>query len=214
MIINIDTDQRLFVINHKGYTTCLGFDVCYKRLKQYNEILGRQAPDTSKIGTIEQYEAYKLAEADYIASKPRYVLYDPGTPPQVRRILENARASKARIRVFYGDAETGRDWLEELDTMGRVSGTTGSIRSPILVCNSRSTSGGIILSACIVKITIDKAVQYMHPRYHLPEFKVEPSDIEDYAENVLVDGKIHARFKKPGQAENWIKFMRGERNKV
>lgn len=57
MIIN--TDQRLFVINNKGYTTCLGFDVCYKRLKQYNEILGRQAPDTNKIGTIEQYEAYK-----------------------------------------------------------------------------------------------------------------------------------------------------------
>lgn len=212
MIIN--TDQRLFVINRNGYTTCLGFDVCYKRLKQYNEILGRQAPDPSKIGTTEQYEAYKLAEADYIASKPQQVLYDPDTLPQVKRILENARASKARVRIFYGDAETGRDWLEERDTLGRVSSTMGPIRSPILVCNSRSMGGGIICSACIVKITIDKAVQYMHPKYHLPEFKVEPSDLEGYAENVTADGKIHARFKRPRQAQNWIKFMRGERNRV
>ena len=212
MIIN--TDQRLFVIDRKGNTTCLGFDVCYKRLKQYNEILGRQAPDPDKIGTIEQYEAYKLAEADYIASKPQQVLYDPDTLPQVKRILENARASKARIRVFYGDPETGRDWLQEWDTLGRVSSTMGPIRSPILVCNSRSTGGGIILSACIVKITIDKVVQYIHPKYHLPEFTVEPSDLEDYAYNVLADGKIHARFKKREQAENWIKFMRGERNRV
>lgn len=212
MIIN--TDQRLFVINRNGYTTCLGFDVCYKRLKQYNEILGRQAPDPSKIGTIEQHEAYKLAEADYIASKPKDVLYEPDTPPQVRRILENARVSGIRVRVFYGDAETGRDWLEEWNTLGRVSSTMGPIRSPILVCNSRSMGGMSILSANIVKITIDKVVQYQHPKYHLPEFMVEPSDIGDYYENVLADGKIHARFKKPRQAQNWIKFMRGERNRV
>jgi hypothetical protein len=40
---------------------------------------------------------------------------------------------------------------------------------------------------------------------------VVPADIEGYAETVLTDGKVHARFKKPGQAQRWVQFMNGER---
>lgn len=139
------------------------------------------------------------------------------TPEKVVSILENSRLNRERIRIFYGDAETGRDWCEMYDTIGYVGRSCGEKKIPLLIKQSNSLGGGAILDHCIVKITIDKTVVYKHPKYHLPEFSV--AEVEDenlkadgYNYSVLANGKVMLNCKTAQKAENAIKFFKGKRN--
>lgn len=105
------------------------------------------------------------------------ISYHENTPDAVIRVLENAMRTNKRIRIFYGDTETGRDWMEIYDTIGTIGKSCGQNKIPLLIKNSRSYGGGAILTHCIVKITIDKEVVYKHPKYYLPEMEIkEASD--------------------------------------
>lgn len=95
------------------------------------------------------------------------------TPDRVIQILDNAMKNHERIRVFYGDADTGCDWCEFFDTIGYVGRSTGYMKAPLLLNNSRSIGGTSILDGSIVKITIDKVVVYQHLNYHLDESKLD-----------------------------------------
>jgi len=44
--------------------------------------------------------------------------YHKDTPKTVLTRLENARITRSRIRIFYGDRLTGKDWLEEHAVVG------------------------------------------------------------------------------------------------
>jgi len=142
--------------------------------------------------------------------------YYAETPDAVIQVLEQARMSRARIRVFYGDVETGRDWMEEHDVMGTVGRSTGQMKAPIMIHTERSISGPIILDNCIVRITIDKRDVYRHPKYNLPELELREHSAPDIVPvqpfSVFADGKEQARFKELEQAERWVKFIKGERN--
>jgi len=123
--------------------------------------------------------------------------------------LNAARQSGKRIRVWLGD-KLGKSWLDEHDVEGYVGRSGGRIKIPLLVSNSRSLGGGALLDHCIIKIKETRgAVTYIHPKFSMPEFSIVPADLEDYAETVLADGKVHARFRKVGQAQRWINRMRG-----
>jgi hypothetical protein len=95
--------------------------------------------------------------------------YHTDTHDEVVNVLENAMANHIRIRVYYGDAKTGRDWDESYDVTGYVGRSTGKVKVPLLVYNSRSLGGTAILDHCIVKIvrTAGKSLLYQHPNYHL-----------------------------------------------
>lgn len=141
--------------------------------------------------------------------------YHAETPLAVINALETARFSGKRIRIWLGD-KLGAAWLEEYDVEGYVNRSNGQIKVPILVNNSRSMGGGSILDHCIVRIKFTGASQdlYRHPKFKMPEMKITPSDLPDYFENVEATDKagkfgIHARFKKPGQAQRWVNRMRG-----
>ena len=95
------------------------------------------------------------------------------TPDMVIQILDNAMKNHERIRVFYGDADTGCDWCDFFDTIGYVGRSTGYMKAPLLLNNSRSIGGTSILDGSIVKITIDKVVVYQHLNYHLDESKFD-----------------------------------------
>ena len=86
--------------------------------------------------------------------------YHQNAPDAVIRVLENAMRTNKRIRVFYGDTETGRDWMEIYDTIGTIGRSCGQNKIPLLIKNSRSYGGCAILTDCIVKITIDKEIVY------------------------------------------------------
>ena len=145
------------------------------------------------------------------------ISYHENTPDAVIRVLENAMRANKRIRIFYGDTETGRDWMEIYDITGTIGRSCGQNKIPLLIKNSRSYGGGAILTDCIVKITIDKEVVYKHPKYYLPEMEIKEANdtlkAEGYFYSVFADGKNTYNCKTLKQAENEVAFHKGLRNK-
>ena len=146
------------------------------------------------------------------------ISYHENTPDAVIRVLENAMRTNKRIRIFYGDTETGRDWMEIYDIIGTIGRSCGQNKIPLLIKNIRSYGGGAILTDCIVKITIDKEVVYKHPKYYLPEMEIKEANdtlkAEGYFYSVFADGKNTYNCKTLKQAENEVAFHKGLRNNV
>ena len=96
--------------------------------------------------------------------------YDANTPTEAINVLEKLQDSGFRIKLAYGDRLTGEDWGETHDIVGYVGRSTGRMKVPLLVYNKRSTGGGAILTANIVKIEhankIYGGVMWEHPNYH------------------------------------------------
>lgn len=147
--------------------------------------------------------------------------YHLQTPDRVVEILERARQSRKRIRIFLGDNINGLDWMEEYDTMGVISRSTGKIAIPLLIKNKRSSGGGALLDHCIIKITIDGVVAYQHPSYHQPVLEYRPVNLEfngrQYTAGVFAlyqTGAVKnvANFNSQEKAKRWIEFMQGKRN--
>ncbi|MFC0903820.1 hypothetical protein ACFHWD_03830 [Clostridium sp. MT-14] len=144
--------------------------------------------------------------------------YHADTDKKVIDILENTRMSNQRIRLFYGDIKTGRDWMEEYDTIGYIGRSTGKIKIPLLVKTNKSYGGGAILDDCIVKITLDKKIIYQHPKYHLPKINildaVESLIKDGYKTSVFAGNKNIANFRKSFQAYHYKDFLKGNRNRI
>lgn len=94
--------------------------------------------------------------------------YKEETCEAIVEVLERCRQQRIRIRVYYGGPD-GRDWQDEFGTTGYVGRSTGNIKIPLVVYNSRSLGGGAMLDHCIVKIvtTKGKEILYQHPNYHI-----------------------------------------------
>ena len=148
--------------------------------------------------------------------------YNARAPKDVITLLEMARAEHWTLRLHYGDAETGRDWLEEHDMLGRIGRSTGRIRIPLII--AKGEDGGLgLLEACIVKIRRCfpqgvKRMYYQHPLYHhgkitlrgiKPGEKFGKTDMHDegYRFAVDVDGKNQANFKDKGSANNYLRNL-------
>ena len=134
--------------------------------------------------------------------------YNVKTSAEVISILEKYRTLGKRIRVFYGDIETGKSWNEENDTTGKVGRSTGENKIPLLVNNARSLGGGSLLDHCIVKI-IDldtKRAVYAHPTFSQSEFTAKGNA-------VFQDGKEYApECKSAVSAKRLAEFMNGLRH--
>lgn len=94
--------------------------------------------------------------------------YHQDTDKEMIMRLEHLRIFQTRCHFHWGDANTGKDWKDIFNIVGHIGRSTGSIKIPILLYNSRSLSGGGILDHCIVKITESRGgrVLYQHPKYH------------------------------------------------
>lgn len=90
--------------------------------------------------------------------------YHVETPEAVIKVLESARANHTRIVLDYGDVKTGESWGEVYDIAGYIGRSTGSIKVPLLIHNSRSMGGGAILDHCIIGI---KTSAGKYPLYQL-----------------------------------------------
>jgi hypothetical protein len=88
--------------------------------------------------------------------------YHKDTPDAVIHVLEVARQLGYTVRVFYGDPATGRDWMEQYDVTGRIGRSTGPVRVPLLLHNSRSRGGGAILTNCILRVLWKDSRGYRH----------------------------------------------------
>ena len=76
--------------------------------------------------------------------------FAPEAKKEVIEWLLTSYEREQRIRFFYG--ENGKPWNEECDTIGHVGRTTGSMKVPILIKNSKSTGGGEIIVSLIIRI--------------------------------------------------------------
>lgn len=91
------------------------------------------------------------------------------TDTKIANIINQYYQSGKRLRFFYGDPITGRDFLEDYDIIGYIGRSTGTKKIPLLI-NNKNSSGGIMLSTdMIVKITLNKKVIYQHEKYHILE---------------------------------------------
>ena len=104
--------------------------------------------------------------------------FNTNTPQKVREILEWARENRKRIRVYYGDKVTGRDWCGAHNMIGYIGRSCGQVKVPLLMCNRNSCYGPAVMDDCIVKITYDHQVLYQHPDYYMP-LKIEGNQIVD-----------------------------------
>ena len=133
--------------------------------------------------------------------------FDVNTPQSICNILSNAHAYNWRIRVFYGDAETGKSWNEEFDTIGNVGKSCGKIKIPLLIKNKRSVGGGAILDNCILKIVDIRTneILYQNSKFIATKF-------ECIGNKVFADGIIYANCKNTNQAQRLCNFMNGLRH--
>lgn len=132
-------------------------------------------------------------------------------------ILLRAYKYKFRIRIWYGDTETGRAWNEEYDIMGTVGRTTGDIKIPILVYNKKSWGGSALLMGSIIRID---DIEEHRTLWKVPNFHVEKMEVVykngDYPFQVMQtkdNGEVVniANFKTEMKAYHYIDFMNGKR---
>ena len=214
--VTIGTDR--YVIKSGGGYSCLGFDVCFHRVAELAARMGLPGPSPEAQGTAEQYWQY----LEYVAKFSTHISnqktwFDSGTPLEVQRVLENARGAKTRIRLFLGDRDTGRDWMEENDVVGLIGRSMGPMRVPLLLSGPRSSGGGAILTSCIVRImSANGGVLYEHPSYHHPALRNVPST-GNYPWTTLrqdpetSEWEPTARHSSAEKAEAYLAFMLGQR---
>ena len=236
MNIALNNEQKLFVISSGNSVSCLGFQVVYeqcrelaRRIKAVSEktllakgmasLLEMVSPRKEQIGTLEQYSQYRALMAGYTKLGDNATWFDARTPKKVQRALEDARKSGDCMRVFLGDAKTGRDGMDEYDTIGRVGRSMGPMKSPLLVPEGDS-GGPALLTDCIVRlvnVTTGKEI-YRHAKYHTPKMEmVEAASydkVEGYTHCIKVESKegvmeTHANFKSQAEAAHWMAFMNG-----
>lgn len=142
------------------------------------------------------------------------VSFDKDTPDKVCRLLLAFMntSPRVRVRLFYGDRKTGKDWCEEWMTMGYIGRSGGRVSVPLLINNKTSTGGPHILDGCIVRITVDRKDVYRHPHYHIGKITFGASGYSDYPYGVFIDGKNHANFKTQEKARKWADFIQGKSN--
>lgn len=132
--------------------------------------------------------------------------FNEGTNEKVMQVLSTAQKDRRRVRVWYGDVLTGRSWDEENDVCGYVGKSNGIVKVPLLINNSSSMGGGVILTEHIVKIvdTQSKFVYYQHENFSQSNFTEQGCE-------VLKDGATYAVCENETQVRNLRDFMNGDR---
>lgn len=161
--------------------------------------------ETHKIG--DKDKVYKVSESG--------TYYSNETPDGVIRVLESVRGTSQRVKIYLGDRETGRDWMEEDGKIGKIGRSTGPIKIPILLKTMNSHGGGAILEDCIVKIATSPAgsarVLYQHPRYHQPEMVVTNEGLvgkPEYTHTVRIGGEVYSRHTSERSAKKLVALLK------
>ena len=213
MNVVVNHQQELFVVPAGQGVSTLGFEHVFGQLKQL--VARLNLPITvreDEKGTIGQYADYQRAIGEARKANLRETWFHLNTPVEVRRILERYRKTGIPIRIFYGDTETGRDWLEENDVVGIVARSDGIFKVPVLLESSQASGGGAILDHCVVKL-MDvecRRVLWAHRKYQAPAMQIVGEHLGRYTHAVFVGGHRHACFASYAKAAQWVAFMAGE----
>ena len=113
-------------------------------------------------------QVHQITENDYHIVNG--TAYDLKTSKKVIDVLEMVRSRDIRVKVRYGDTETGRDYKQEYFVTGRIGRSTGKFKIPLMIYNKRSTGGVALMDQLIVKISYankkEGGVLYQHEKYY------------------------------------------------
>lgn len=161
--------------------------------------------ETHKIG--DKDKVYKVSESG--------TYYSNETPDEVIRVLESLRGTSQRVKIYLGDRETGRDWMEEDGKIGKIGRSTGPIKIPILLRMFNSHGGGAILEDCIVKIVTSPVssarVLYQHPRYYQPAMEITNEGLEgkpEYTHTLRIGGEVYSRHTSERSAKKLVALLK------
>jgi len=209
--VTINNERRLYVLTTPHGTSAYGFDNCFKEANALAVRLGRSPLPKEKIGSEEAY-LFRDSCIDEVRTKgiDLGTWFDPDTPRELRETLESLRKSGTSVRLWYGDPDTGKTWLEEHDLVGKVGRSTGILKVPLLVAKG-DDGGGAILTANVLRIDSAKLTKsfYKHPKFHVPELTVKQGECEGLAFEVHAEGALQARFADEQGAEAYIAFQEG-----
>lgn len=213
MTVSLNPDQQVYVLQGTHGVSCYGFRNCFRDATALAHLLGQEAPKPEEQGTLDLYHRYQALLSAYgkRSDLNQKTWFDPETPAQVRDVLETLRQTQTVVRLFFGEPATGKCWLDEWDVIGRIGRSMGPMRVPLLIPPGHH-GGSAILTANIVRIISRRGREYYkHPRFNLPELKIQTGENTELPYEVYVEGKCHARFPTQSSRLAWIRFMRGER---
>lgn len=122
----------------------------------------------------------------------------------IEEILLNAHNNNEKVRLFYGDSETGEDWNEIHDVFGGIGYSTGVKKVPLLIRYKNSIGGDAISTSCIVKIMINGIIVYQHPKYH---------SLLNLKGNIIYkEEKLFSSFRNEVKAQMMFDYLHGVRN--
>lgn len=212
MDITLNKEQQLYVFNHGESISCRGFQSLFDETNALAMKL--KQPDLkaaeSEFGLLSVYEKNRQLIA-LAAGRDLGTWFNPNTPKKICKILETARKGGERLRLFYGDTQSGRDWMESNDVLGTIGRSMGVLKIPLMISDGEYGGPGL-LDHCIVRIirVSDQKELYRHPKYHHGKIDLVRGEHAEYVMTAKVDGKVHARFKTEGEAYHWAAFITGE----
>ena len=161
--------------------------------------------ETHKIG--DKDRVFKVSESG--------TYYSNETPDDLIRVLDSLRGTHQRVKIYLGDRETGRDWMEEDGKIGKIGRSSGPIKVPILLRTMNSQGGGAILEDCIVKIATSPAgsarVLYQHPRYYQPAMEITNEGLEgkpEYTHTLRIGGEVYSRHTSERSAKKLASLLK------
>ncbi len=136
--------------------------------------------------------------------------YHADTPEPVVEVLETVRLNQRKVRLYYGNTQTGQSWFEENDEIGRIGRSTGPIKVPLLI-EPGEIGGPALLDHCVIRIDSPRTVLYQHEQFRTGDFKLVCGKVERAPWEVFIDHAVQARFQDKRQAQRYIDFMQGKR---
>lgn len=135
--------------------------------------------------------------------------YHLSTPDELINILETVMKERQRVKIYYGDPATGKDWAEDYDKYAYIGRSAGKIKVPLSIATKRSNGGGALMDHCIVKLK-DMAtgkILYQAENYKAPVFCLIPSTSAGYTHSVTADGELISNHKTEREAQRLIKKL-------
>lgn len=158
----------------------------------------------------------------YVRDSAGDMFFTEDTPFDVIDVLKRAKYQGFRIRIHYGNRETGRSDLSEFEIMGTIGSSMGPLKVPLLIQRAYSMGGGAISTGRIVRIqSMSGKDLYRHPTFYVPSMRVvkrqEPLQQRNHfpplTHEVWVNEEAHAAFASEQRARMWIEFMQGNRQR-
>jgi hypothetical protein len=92
----------------------------------------------------------------YKQSKNTELCYKEDTPNELCNVIDSLFNKRERVVIDYGNTATKESWNEVHDIKGRIGRSTGVVKIPLLVYNSRSYGGGALSDNSILSIKSTK----------------------------------------------------------